>query len=188
MEKKRILTTIEEVKAFSDPFRYRILNCLYKSNEAMTVKMIADELEEVPAKVHYHVKKLEKYNIVELHHTKEINGIMAKYYVITAEDFEIKCTKDVEESSKQLMLGEAQRIIGDLYDMSRDVFLKQIAKKNSEDNKGAGSVMADDVYLTEAEAQELREYLTKFYNEHKNEDISGGREKYKCFFSMIEIK
>lgn len=54
-----------------------------------TVKQIADKLGEVPANIHYHVKKLEKSNIVSLDHTEEIRGIIAKYYKPTAERFEI---------------------------------------------------------------------------------------------------
>jgi Predicted transcriptional regulators len=90
MEETKELNTVEEIKVLSDPFRYKILNCFYKVGVPSTVKQIADNLGEVPAKVHYHVKKMEKTGILILTHTKEVNGIVAKYYEPTAKRFEIK--------------------------------------------------------------------------------------------------
>lgn len=76
-----------------------------------TVKQIADKLGEVPANIHYHVKKLEKFDVVRLHHTEEIRGIVAKYYKPTAERFEIQCTEDIDKAARTLILGETQRMI-----------------------------------------------------------------------------
>ena len=80
MDKVKVLRSLEEVKALSDPYRFKILNCFYEMKKPATVKQIADKLGEVPANIHYHVKKLEKFDIVRLHHTEEIRGIVAKYY------------------------------------------------------------------------------------------------------------
>ncbi|MGL5244429.1 MAG: ArsR/SmtB family transcription factor, partial [Sarcina sp.] len=79
------LTTLEQIKAYSDPYRLKIITFLRNNREAATVKEIADFFGEVPAKVHYHIKKLEKAGILELVRTKEIKGIIAKYYYLTAE-------------------------------------------------------------------------------------------------------
>ncbi len=48
---------------------------------------------EVPAKVHYHVKKLESAGILKLQHTKEINGIVAKFYQPTVDHSKSKIMK-----------------------------------------------------------------------------------------------
>ena len=90
MKDVKHLKTLEEIRAISDPYRYKILNCFYKIGEPITVKQLADELGEVPAKVHYHVKKMEKAGLLTLVHTKEINGIIAKYYEPTARHFRIE--------------------------------------------------------------------------------------------------
>lgn len=62
----------------------------FRLNKPSTVKQIADEMGDVPAKVHYHVKKLEMAGILRLNHTKEINGIIAKYYEPTAKTYKIE--------------------------------------------------------------------------------------------------
>lgn len=60
------LTTLEQIKAYSDPYRLKIITYLRNNQESATVKEIADFFGEVPAKVHYHIKKLEKAGILEL--------------------------------------------------------------------------------------------------------------------------
>ena len=80
---------MKEIKAFSDPYRMMIMKQYYKLARPATVKQIADEMGEVPAKVHYHVKKLESVGILKLKHTKEINGIIAKFYEPTAQTFKV---------------------------------------------------------------------------------------------------
>lgn len=84
------LTTLEQIKAYSDPYMLKIITYLRNNQESATVKEIADFFGEVPAKVHYHIKKLEKAGILELVKTKEIKGIIAKYYYLTAESFNIE--------------------------------------------------------------------------------------------------
>jgi len=90
MKNVKILTTLEEIKSFTDPYRIIIMKHYFRLNKPSTVKQIADEMGDVPAKVHYHVKKLEAAGILRLNYTKEINGIVAKYYEPTAKTFKIE--------------------------------------------------------------------------------------------------
>lgn len=89
MKNVKILTTMEEIKSFSDPYRIIIMKQFFKMNKPATVKQVADEMGEVPAKVHYHVKKMVAAGLLRLNHTKEINGILAKYYEPSAKQFKI---------------------------------------------------------------------------------------------------
>lgn len=190
MDKVRVLHTIEEIKALSDPYRYKILNCFYEINKPATVKQIADKLGEIPANIHYHVKKLEKFNILSLHHTEEIRGIVAKYYIPTAERFEIECTEDIDKTASTLMLGETQRIVSKLYDDSKKNFLNQI-KENSflkHGDKRRGNITLEEVYLTEGEMLEFIQYVDDFMQKHKIKGGSLEKRKYHCFFSVVRVK
>ncbi len=89
MSEIRHIQTDEEIKIFSDPYRMRIINAYIKAGEPMTVKGVADLMGEVPAKVHYHVKKLISIDILKLDHTEVINGITAKYYALTTDQFRV---------------------------------------------------------------------------------------------------
>jgi predicted ArsR family transcriptional regulator len=188
MDETRVLTTLEEIKAVSDPFRYRIIECLYKMNEAATVKQIADKLGEVPAKIHYHVKKLEKFDLLRLEYTREINGIIAKYYKPTARNFEIKCSEEVQESTKRLMVGETQRMISDIYDKSKNTFLEQVAQNAGNGSKRKGTISTNSLWLTEEEAEKLTKYISQTFEKHTEDASSEGREKYHCFFTVIKMK
>lgn len=90
MKNVKVLTTLDEIKSFSDPYRIIIMKHFFRLKRPATVKQIADEMGDVPAKVHYHVKKLVASGLLKLNHTKEINGILAKYYEPTAKMFHIE--------------------------------------------------------------------------------------------------
>ena len=72
LETVKKLTTVERIRAFSDPYRLQIISTLRNFKRPATVKEISDEMGETPAKVHYHVKKLEKAGILVLVATKYI--------------------------------------------------------------------------------------------------------------------
>lgn len=180
-----MLTTLEEARAISDPYRYRILKYFYEINEPATAKQIADKMGEVPAKVHYHVKKLEKAGILEMVNTKVINGIIAKYYEPTAKSFEVFYNKS-KEGNKEVVLSESEQLISEFYDKSKRVMLSKLRACANDDEKMKAIFSMDDLYLSEKEAAELEEYIGKFFKEHglksKEEDRT-----YHCFFSMGEI-
>ena len=113
------LTTLEQIKAYSDPYRLKIITYLRNNQESATVKEIADFFGEVPAKVHYHIKKLEKAGILELVKTKEIKGIIAKYYYLTAESFNIEGNQ-IKKEAKQVYKSQILNILSEYYDSSED--------------------------------------------------------------------
>lgn len=190
MQKTKYLTTLDEAKALSDPYRYKILSYFIKINCPATVKQIADSMGEVPAKVHYHVKKLEKAGIVKLVYTKEINGIIAKYYEPTAEDFEIKLTGDYakfEENSSKLMLAESQKMILRFYDTSKNQIMDCLNEYSKVHKKGKTSLSMSDLYITEEEAIEFSNYIINFIRQHKTpkKDCVGVKQ-YHTFFTMAK--
>jgi predicted transcriptional regulator len=90
MKKEKVLSTLEEIKTISDPFRLKILFLFDEDNTPMTVKQMAVKLEEVPSKVHYHVKELERIGVLEIVKTQEKSGIVEKFYLPTAETFKVE--------------------------------------------------------------------------------------------------
>lgn len=150
MEKERVLSTLEEIKIFTDPFRMRILFLL--DNEPMTVKQMADILGEVPSKVHYHVKELEKIGVLEIVDKKEKAGIIEKYYFPTAESFRVEKIVTKEENWKEH--------IGNL----KDTFFKNASEDYRKflDNKDESDKQILNygvVHLTDEEFDELSKKL-----------------------------
>jgi DNA-binding MarR family transcriptional regulator len=188
MEEIKILTTLEEVKAMSDPFKYRILMSFYKREQPSTVKQIADAINEVPANVHYHVKKMEKAGILKLVYTKEINSIIARYYEPTAKAFDIRCDSEIAGSNKNIMLAQSQQMVAGVYDDSKNTFIEQLTYSAQTEEKTNGNVSVEDLYLTDEEAEELniqiKDILKKYNNKDRNvADVN----KYHCLLSLFKI-
>ena len=189
MKEKIILTTVDEIKAFSDPFRYKILMTFYKMKQPATVKEIAVAIDQVPANVYYHVKKLEKMGILQLIYTKEIKGIIAKYYEPTAITFNIEFPTELGDLSKKLLLAESQLMLAQLYDDSKYIFLKHLSYESQIKEKTKGVISMDYLYMTDDEAMEFNSYIQDFMKKHqiKDENIDELK-KFHCFFSNVVIK
>ena len=183
------LTDADEIKAISDPYRIQIISCFRKLDRPATVKNIADEMGEVPAKVYYHIKKLEKVGILKLVYTENIKGIIAKYYELTAKSFSIKHEdKEIESSLSQVFLGETEKFVQNTFNHSKDIFLNEIRNSKSSNNEIEGRLMTNTMYLTDEEAEELKEYINNFMHIHsKNSPVNNNKKEYHFFSSIINI-
>ncbi len=79
------LETLEQLRAIADELRTRIVEAL--SHRAMTVTQLGEMLGQAPAKIHYHVRELERVGLVRLVATREKSGILEKYYRAIARSF-----------------------------------------------------------------------------------------------------
>lgn len=79
-KKIKWLETESEIRVALDHYRMKIMMVYNHEGKPLTVKQIADIMGDAHSKVHYHVKRLIGINLLELDHTKNINGIIAKYY------------------------------------------------------------------------------------------------------------
>jgi len=172
MKKEKILSNLEEIKVFTDPFRMKILFALDEA--PMTVKQLADMLGEIPSKVHYHVKELERIGVLEIVDKKEKAGIVEKYYYPTAESFRVEKIITKEEVWKEH--------IGSL----RDTMLKNA----SEDYRNYMSKKKDGdkeifnygiIHLTDEEFEDLGEKLKQLMEK------SDKREDTKAYTHIIGV-
>src|SRR6185312_11987563 len=79
------LETLEQMRAIADELRTRIAEAL--THRAMTVTQLGELLGQAPAKIHYHVRELERVGLVRLVATREKSGILEKYYRAVARTF-----------------------------------------------------------------------------------------------------
>ncbi|WP_291580349.1 ArsR/SmtB family transcription factor [Clostridium sp. UBA6640] len=181
MEDRKVLTTLEEVKAISDPFRYKIIITLIDMNEPASVRQIADKMNEMPSKIYYHIKKLESVGIIQTVDNKQIKGNGTKYYELLARNFEIRCSEEIDEPYKIMHLALEQRMISNFYDNNKEVFLSS----TNRDLQGAGgTIMSKSIYLAEEEVDEIIYLMRNFLKNHKEEDAK--KLKYHSFFTIIE--
>jgi DNA-binding transcriptional ArsR family regulator len=84
----RILNKPEELKAFTDPLRIRVLSILAK--RAATNQQIADALGEPHAKVLYHIRFLLDVGLIQLVDQQIKGGNVEKYYRAVARMFGLR--------------------------------------------------------------------------------------------------
>ncbi|MCF8018678.1 ArsR family transcriptional regulator [Petrocella atlantisensis] len=163
----RQIETDDEIKIFSDPYRMKIINAYIKARKPLTVKGVADIMGEVPAKVHYHVKKLLSIDILVLDHTEVINGITAKYYKLTTEQFKVSYQnvnnhEALFDSTTNMILSVVDEFKEDI--MKGAKYLKQVHERKDESRNGY--IDKEEIYLNEKEyfafAEEMRALIERY--------------------------
>lgn len=193
MKKVKELKTIEEVKIFSDPYRMKILECIEKCGKPVTVKQIGIAMEEKPSKVHYHVQKLLKIDILELHHTETINGIIAKYYVPTAEEFSVSLNSN---EKKALGKSEIQQMLSNFFKQAEESFVSQIIKSEEykkkhglddlpEKKRSNGILLAESLYMDEEEQLKVKKQLQEIFQKYSKKQ-NENQVKVETFFAYME--
>ncbi|MDT8715131.1 helix-turn-helix transcriptional regulator [Clostridium sp. 19966] len=187
MEKRKILTTIDEIRAYNDPYRLKIFVEFSRFGGPATCKEIADILGEVPAKIHYHIKKMEKAGILVLAYTKNINGIIAKYYEPAAEIITVE-NPYLDDNSRKLMTSEISKTLEKVFNNAKDKFISEYEKCESEVNneKYKYTCMLSELYFTEEEAKELLKLVDKAKNRSKEDRKETNA--YSFFMSFIRTK
>jgi hypothetical protein len=92
------------------------------------------------------------------------------------------------EANKNLILGETQRMFSEVYNTSRDNFIKQVGLQIDRKEKALGAVSMEELFLTMEEAEDLRRYLEDYTNKHRTKNNENKRKKFSFFFSIIEDK
>ena len=87
------VTTSEQLKAFAEPVRTRILGII--QNQPATAKQIADRLGIAPGTVGHHLQVLEAAGLAKIVARRLVRGIVAKYYTRTARIFKFDMPSEV---------------------------------------------------------------------------------------------
>ncbi|MCP1183701.1 transcriptional regulator [Paenibacillus sp. 1781tsa1] len=177
----KVLSTIEEIKIYSDPYRIQIMNMFNKQGRPSTVKEIADQMGEVPAKVHYHVKKLEKIGLLTIVSTREINGIIAKYYEPFTGEIHLRHEDEDKENSplKQVFRSETLKLLNEMFEQSRQRFMHQAETENR--------MFLSDItlYATRDEVEELYKNIIKLCEPYTTKENHRGEDEVFQLFSAL---
>lgn len=190
MVQERILKTSEEIKIMSDPLRLTIYKTFHKFGRPATAKEVADELGLAPAKVHYHVQKMLSIDILELDHTQEINGIIAKFFKVTADSFVIDYS-NISDKVKNSVYSKSENLYLSIFNEFRDKFLSGLRNKvkNNVNNQSdrSGFIIHDKVTLRKEDYETFyNELLGLFEKYGNNEEDSEEFITYNFLISMIK--
>ncbi len=175
MIKEKVLSSLEEIKVISDPFRLKILFLFDEETIPLTVKQMAVKLGEVASKVHYHVKELERIGVLEIVETREKAGILEKFYLNTAEIFRVERNINGTEAEQ-----EEHLLVGaNMFQTIQQDFLKSNRLKGPEDK---GSLHYGLYYLTPEERKELDNHILEFL---KDKNPREGALPYRFAYTLF---
>lgn len=183
----KVLKTDEDVKMVLDPYRKTIIKTYLKNKEPMTVKQVADALDEVPAKVHYHVKKMIDYGLLELAKTETVNGIVAKYYQPLYDQFRMEAS----ELSNEVYLAQRpviEEIFNKISKHIREDLDRHMELVSHSKGKVQRHIVANmhELYLTPDEQTEISNYLEEL--DEKYSEPREGTEQYSMHVTMVRTK
>lgn len=176
MKEVRNIQSDEEIKIFSDPYRMRIINAYIKAGGPLTVKGVADLMGEVPAKVHYHVKKLISIDILKLDHTEVINGITAKYYALTTESFRVAYQNT--SNQKALFDSTTNMILSVVDEFKTDIihnaeYIKGHLKEDKDPKNGFFTKEA--LYLNPDDYENFEDELAALYKKYRHKQSDNAK-------------
>lgn len=161
------IDSVEQLRAIADVLRIRIVEVLQE--HPMTVTQLGDMLGEAPAKIHYHVRELEKVGLLRLVETREKGGILEKYYQPVARDFSVSNSLFLRATPD-----ESLAAVGAWFDQLKSSFQRAfrmaIEKKEDSPNLQLNDAI---LYLT---AEEHRQLCKQIYELLKHYDQRRGIE------------
>lgn len=142
------IENIEQLRAVADLLRLRILDLL--KEQPMTVKQLGDAMGEAPAKVHYHVRELERVGLLRLVETREKGGILEKYYQPVAREIAVE---------KQLLSAppdESMAMLSAMFNQMKDGFLRAMREAIARQQEHPNLVMGlSHLYMTPEETKQV---------------------------------
>lgn len=155
MRERYEIETVEQLRAIADLLRIRIIEAL--EERAMTVTQLGEELGLAPAKVHYHVRELERVGLLVLVETREKGGILEKYYQPIAHDI------NVSNALFSVPHDEALATLRELFNQLTDGYLsafRKVAAKSEPVHESGMNMFLDHLSVT---GEELRELFSQIY-------------------------
>ncbi|MEO8970514.1 MAG: helix-turn-helix domain-containing protein [Ktedonobacteraceae bacterium] len=151
------IDSIEQLRAIADGLRIRIIEMLQE--QPMTVTQLGDAMGEAPAKIHYHVRELEKVGLLKLVETREKGGILEKYYQPIARDFSVENSLFLQATPD-----ESLAAIGAWFDQLKDGFQRAFRVAIEKKEESPEVVLNDAIlYLTTAEQQQLCQQINELF-------------------------
>ena len=176
------ITTLDQLKAISDPLRLEIIEII--SHEALTVKQIADKLHQPPTRLYYHVSELETAGYVTLVGTRVKSGIVEKYYRTVSDNIQVDRNllngNEGEEESLGLIINTVfDTTIADLTRSFRAGKLKTAGSDTEPEHK----LMMLTHDLCRARREDIPVFIDKFKSilaEMDTKSDEEGLESYAC--------
>jgi DNA-binding transcriptional ArsR family regulator len=149
------LENIEQMRAIADQLRQRIMQELLL--EPRTATQVAEVLGLAPAKVHYHIRELERVGLVNLVFTREKGGILEKYFQPVARNLFVD--EDLlQHTPPEEYIDLANRLLGDVRTNFVNALSRTVAHPQEHDFM---TLRLGHIWVTPDEFTELKKELAE---------------------------
>lgn len=180
---KQIMTlkTYNQLKALADPFKAKMMMRLLE--KPYTGQQLSEKFNVSRAHIHYHLKELERNELVEIVETKEKNGIIQKFYQSVARGFTpstelLPHVKEVGDSSRQLFVQMIETTKNKLLSAPSESFHRKKASEDPSEWPVLGSIW--EITATE---EQFQRFIKQFF-----ELVSALREQSKDNDDQTDVK
>lgn len=120
-----IIRDYNQLKALSDPFRVKLMLRLVES--PFTGQQLSEIFNLSRARIHYHLRELEKLGLIEIVKTEEKNGIIQKFYQSVASGFYPDASlmphkEEISNTKRQMLYGMLDRTMTRLLEAPNNAF------------------------------------------------------------------
>ncbi|GIN72992.1 transcriptional regulator [Bacillus sp. J14TS2] len=159
MKQMKVLETFDQLKALGDPFRAEIMMRLLE--KPYTGQQLSELFNVSRATIHYHLKNLEKNELIYIVKTEEKNGIVQKFYQSVARGFTpstelLPHVKEVGDSIRQLLV--------QMVEMTKSELLSapSISFKKENETPSEWSYLSS-IWEISATRDQFQEFIKEFY-------------------------
>jgi DNA-binding transcriptional ArsR family regulator len=171
------IENIEQLRTVADIRRLRIIELL--AGRPMTVTQLGELMGEAPAKMHYHVRELEKAGLLRLVETREKGGILEKYYQPVAR--EISVEKQLFSAPLDEALATTSKILNQIKEGFQRAFRTALEQK---DERPRIALSSSFVYVTDEEQKQLYKQICDLLKPYeKPRGIEGEQERLNTLLS-----
>ena len=161
MKQMMIIETYSQLKAVSDPLRAEMIMRLLE--RPYTGQQLSEIFKLSRARIHYHLKELEKNGLIEIVHTEEKNGIMQKFYQSVARGFTpsadlLPHKEEISESTRQVLMAMMERTKSRILSAPEQAFE---SRHSSEDPSEWGFVSSS--WEITAKEEDFQNWIKKYF-------------------------
>ena len=183
IEEEIQITDLETLKVISDPLRVQILERIGLASDAgnlTTVKQLSEDLELPPTKLYYHIKLLEKHDLIRVAETRVVSGIIEKHYQIRAKriraDLDISKHANIDRSEGMaLTLSSIATMFDSVYKNIEKSFQYRLQEGEPEDDETAMMLSSQAMMqLSPAQAEAFIDKVNALIAEYADINHPGG--------------
>lgn len=167
---------LETLRVLVNPLRLQILEHVHLMNrdgKLVTVKQIADQLQQPITKLYYHINLMEEHDLIRVEETRVVSGILEKHYRVSAQrltlDQDLFGQTNDSNTKKEIVLSLVESILERTFQSLNEWANAQQAEKVPPEIKDQNIHMSRElVRINGPQAKEFHQRLSELVREYES--------------------